>query len=101
MSSELIRISNTQATGKKYWRSLDALSQKPAFREWVAREFPEGATDLLDGASRRNVLKLMAASFGLAGLTACRRPVEKILPAAKGIEDYVPGQSYFYATAMP
>ncbi len=35
----------------------------------------------------------MAASFGLAGLTACRRPEEHILPAIKGIEDYIPGQA--------
>ncbi len=100
---KLIRIRSGDAplTGKKYWRSLDALADKPEFRDWVHREFPEGATEMLDGQSRRNVLKLMAASFGLAGLTACRRPVEKILPAAKGIEDYIPGQSYFYATAMP
>ena len=48
---------------------------------------------MLSGKSRRTVLKLMAASFGLAGLTACRRPVEHILPAVKGIEDYIPGQA--------
>ena len=79
-------------TGKKYWRSLDQLADKPEFREWVHREFPEGASEMLDGASRRNVLKLMAASFGLAGLTACRRPAEHILPTVKGVEDYIPGQ---------
>ena len=94
----LIRI---QTTGKQYWRSLDQLADKPEFREWVHREFPEGASEMLDGASRRNVLKLMAASFGLAGLTACRRPAEHILPTVKGVEDYIPGQPYFYATAMP
>ena len=27
--------------------------------------------------------------------------MERILPASKGIEDFVPGQAYFYATAMP
>ncbi len=97
----LIQIDGDGLTGKKYWRSLDQLADKPEFREWVQREFPAGASEMLDGRSRRNVLKLMAASFGLAGLTACRRPVEKILPNSKGIEDYVPGQAYFYATAMP
>ncbi len=99
----LIRITPGPAplTGKKYWRSLDELSAKPEFRDWVHREFPEGAADLLTGASRRNVLKLMAASFGLAGLTACRRSAQLILPNVKGIEDYVPGKPYFYATAMP
>jgi MoCo/4Fe-4S cofactor protein with predicted Tat translocation signal len=90
----------TKQTGKKYWRSLDQLAQTPAFMEWLHREFPSSAEEVIDGASRRNVLKLMAASFGLAGLTACRRPVEHILPNVKGVEDYIPGKPYFYATAM-
>ena len=90
MSNDLTQISLPQATGKRYWRSLDDLSQTPEFREWVGREF-SNAPELLDGASRRNVLKLMAASFGLAGLTACRRPVDHILPQSKGIENYIPG----------
>jgi MoCo/4Fe-4S cofactor protein with predicted Tat translocation signal len=97
----LIQIRTSGATGRQYWRSLDELAQKPSFRDWVHREFPEGASEMLDGPSRRNLLKLMAASFGLAGLTACRRPAERILPNVKGIEDYVPGTAYFYATAMP
>ena len=62
-------------TGKKYWRSLDQLYQTPEFQAWLNREFPGEAAEMLDEPSRRNVLKLMAASFGLAGLTACRRPV--------------------------
>jgi molybdopterin-containing oxidoreductase family iron-sulfur binding subunit len=62
-------------------------------------EFPEGAS-VLDTASRRTLLKLMGASLGLAGLTACSRPVENILPAAKGVEDQIPGNPLFYATAM-
>ena len=73
--------------------------QTPEFREWVDREFPEGASEMLSSGSRRTVLKLMAASFGLAGLTACRRPVEHILPLSKGVEDYIPGQPMHYATA--
>ena len=83
-------------TGKQYWRSLEG--RDPG--EWLAGEFPETASTL-DSASRRTMLKLMAASFGLAGLTSCSRPVEKILPAAKGVEDQVPGNPLFYATAMP
>ena len=46
---------------------------------------------MLDGESRRTVLKMMAASLGLAGLTACRRPVEHIFPISQGIDNYVPG----------
>ena len=42
----------------------------------------------------------MAASFGLAGLAACRRPMEKVLPSSRGIEDFVPGQAYYYTTVF-
>ena len=55
---------------------------------------------MLDGQSRRNVLKVMAASFGLAGLAACRRPVDHILPYSHGVEDLIPGQAYYYSTVM-
>ncbi|HVX65398.1 MAG TPA: TAT-variant-translocated molybdopterin oxidoreductase, partial [Bryobacteraceae bacterium] len=92
MSEKLYQIA---ASGKSYWRSLSGTGA-----EWLDREFPEAASEL-DSASRRTLLKLMAASFGLAGLTACSRPVEKILPAAKGVEDQIPGNPLFYATAMP
>jgi MoCo/4Fe-4S cofactor protein with predicted Tat translocation signal len=94
----LIQIKN--ATGPKYWRSLDELAQTPEFNEWISKEFP-GGTETLDGPSRRNVLKVMAASFGLAGFAACRRPVERILPYSHGVEDMIPGRAYYYATVMP
>ncbi len=97
----LIKIEGSGVTGRKYWRSLDQLAATPEFKTWVEREFSEDAAGMLTGKSRRTVLKLMAASFGLAGLTACRRPEANILPMAKGIEDYIPGQAYYYATAMP
>ena len=95
----LINI-NPTATGKKYWRSLDQLADTPEFRNWLHREFPEGASEMLDGASRRTLLKLMGASFGLAGLVACRRPAETILPMTKGIEDFIPGKAYFYSSVF-
>jgi len=87
-------------TGKKFWRSLNELAATPMFKEWLVQEFPEGATDLLDSGSRRRFMQLMAASMGLAGLTACRRPVEKILPYAKGVEGLVHGAPQHYATVM-
>jgi molybdopterin-containing oxidoreductase family iron-sulfur binding subunit len=91
----LVNIKN--ATGPKYWRSLNEFAQTPQFREWISKEFP-GGTEMLDGQSRRNVLKVMAASFGLAGLAACRRPVDHILPYSHAVEDLIPGQAYFYST---
>ena len=87
-------------SGQKYWRSLDELHGNPEFERWLHREFQEGASELPEGSSRRNWLKLMAASIGLAGATACRKPVENIMPHARGVEDYIPGKPYFYSTAM-
>ena len=57
---------------------------------------------MLDGNSRRTVLKLMAASFGLAGLAACNRPVEHVFPNSTGTEagSYLPGEPFFYSTVM-
>jgi molybdopterin-containing oxidoreductase family iron-sulfur binding subunit len=97
---DLIQISPAQnATGKKYWRSLNELSGTSNFEQWVENEFPGGA-EILDPNSRRSMLKLMAASFGLAGLVACRRPEEKILPVSKGAEDVIPGKPMYYATGF-
>ncbi len=91
---------NPNSEPKKYWRSLDELANTVQFREWLTREFPDSASELVDDKSRRTMLKLMAASFGLAGLTACRRPEAKILAQSKGVEDYIPGKPMFYATAF-
>ena len=61
-------------TGPRYWKSLDDLAETPAFRSWLEREFPEEAS-MLDGVQRRGFMKVMAASFGLAGfgITEARR----------------------------
>lgn len=87
-------------TGRQYWRSLEQLAETPQFLQWLHREFPAHASEFTSGPSRRRMLQLMAASFGLAGLTACRRPVERILPASQGSEDVVPGAPSFYNTIM-
>jgi molybdopterin-containing oxidoreductase family iron-sulfur binding subunit len=90
--------------GKHYWRSLDELSDRPEFREWLEREFPDGASELNgDEWSRRGFLKLMGASMALAGfgLTSCRRPEAHLVPFTKSAEWTIPGKPLFYATAMP
>ena len=56
----------SHATGKTYWRSLDDLAQTPEFKEFLHREFPANASELLSG-SRRDFLKIMGASVALAG----------------------------------
>src|SRR6185436_5021950 len=90
-------------TGPKYWRSLDEMAETPEFRDWLEREFPVGASEFSDPVSRRNFVKIMSASFALAGvgLTGCRRPVENIVPFTRMPEGYVHGQARYYATAMP
>ena len=92
-------------SGRKYWRSLDQLAETPEFRQWMEREFPEGASEWQDPVSRRHFVKIMSASFLLAGFglagSGCRRPEEKIMPFAKQPEGYIHGQPQYYATAMP
>jgi len=84
-----------------YWKSLNELAQNQEYQKFVEREFPENATELKDGVSRRGFLRVMGASIALAGFAACRRPVQKILPYSKQPEDIVPGIPLHYATAMP
>ena len=94
-----------EPTGRTYWRSLDELAQTSEFREWLYREFPQGASEWTDPVSRRHFTKIMSASFLLAGLGlaggGCRRPVENLEPFGKMPENYLHGVPQFYATAMP
>ena len=91
--------------GRVYWRSLDELAETEEFRQWAQREFPEGASEWSDPVSRRHFVKIMSASFLLAGVglagSGCRRPVEKIEPFGKMPEGYIHGVPQYYATAMP
>ena len=88
--------------GKEYWRSLEELSETPAFNDWLHREFRPNASEFLDELGRRKFLKLMGASLALAGLTACGgdRPNEKIVPYVRRPEELVLGKPLFFATAM-
>jgi len=83
-----------------YWRSLDELEQTTEFREAVRREFPNDDWDRLPPATRRQFLKVMGASFALAGLTACRWPKEEIVPFAHRPEGRTPGVPQRFATSM-
>src|ERR1041385_3714393 len=90
-----------RGTGKRYWRSLEELAETDEFQEILHREFPERASEWTDPVGRRRFLKLMGASFALAGLTACtRQPEEYIAPYVRQPEELVPGRPSFFATAM-
>ncbi len=92
-------------SGRRYWRSLDELGDTPEFKQWLEREFPQGASEFTDPVSRRHFVKIMSASFALAGLgvmgAGCRRPEEKLEPFGQQPEGYVYGEPKYYATAMP
>ncbi len=97
--------SSSPANGRRYWRSLDELADTPEFKDWLHREFPQGASDELDGPNRRHFLKIMAASFAFAGVATlgggCRRPEEKLEPFGQQPANYIYGKPDYYATAMP
>ena len=94
-------IQGAKSGGSAYWRSLDHVADTAEFREYMHREFPKGASELMSD-DRRTFLKVMGASFALAGigLGGCRRwPVEEIAPYANRPEGRIPGEAEHYATA--
>src|SRR5580765_5741159 len=86
---------------RTYWRSLAQSEDLPEYRNALEREFPEGASELPEGVTRREMMMLLGASLSLAGLAGCRRPVEEIVPYVSAPEDVVPGSPRNYATTFP
>ena len=86
---------------RTYWRSLGQLEERPESKAFLEREFQEGASELPEGVTRREMMTLLGASVSLAGLAGCRRPVEEIVPFVTAPEDIVPGIPRYYATTMP
>ncbi len=89
-------------SGRSYWRSLDELADTPEFKTFMHREFPAGASELMQ-EDRRSFLKIMGASMALAGvgLAGCRRwPEQMVLPYAERPEGSAPGVADAYATIM-
>ena len=85
------------------WRGLEELAETPEFFEQLHREFPRQASEWTAPSSRRDFLRLAAASLGLAGvgLSGCmRQPAEKIVPYVRQPEDAVPGKPQYFATCM-
>jgi molybdopterin-containing oxidoreductase family iron-sulfur binding subunit len=84
----------------RLWRNFDELSNTPAFRKRLGDEFPAFASEWIDEPSRRNFLKLMAASLALAGVYGCTaKPREEIIPYVMPPEQMVPGKPLYFATA--
>ena len=83
------------------WRSLRELERDPAFLQRAAQEFPGLADPLASPVERRRVLKLMAASFAMAGLAGCDpgEPGGKLIPAVRQAPGLVPSVPDYYTSA--
>ena len=89
------------AGAPRLWQSLEELSGTPQSQEFREYEFPPIAGKGNDEINRRDVLKLMAASAALTGLSACTKlPTEKIVPYVRPPEEILPGRPLFYATSL-
>jgi molybdopterin-containing oxidoreductase family iron-sulfur binding subunit len=83
----------------RQWTSIEELAGDPAFAEKIAAEFPIAAT--FPPTARRDFLKIMAASFALAGLTGCgKNPFVAGIPYVDQPEVALPGVPRYYATAV-
>ncbi len=89
-------------SGRTYWRSLGEQAGSPEFQESLTREFPDGASEPTAAehdVSRRGFLGIMGAALAMSGLTACRRPVENIVPYVRPPEELIPGKPLYFATS--
>ena len=92
------------------------MSGSKEYRNFLENEFPANGGKALGRSvwrtpgeavertldiNRRDVMKLMAASAAMAGLSACTKlPTEKIVPYVRPPEEIIPGRPLFYATSM-
>ncbi len=98
----------TEGERPRFWRSVEDYKAVDAPRATdadghvalVGREFPVGATEL-DGATRRDFLKLVGLTAAGSMAAGCmRNPPERILPYTRQPADLRPGLPLHYATSM-
>ena len=78
---EALRSRLDATRGREYWRSLEALSETPEFKEFLHREFPQNASEWLDPVGRRLAAHLTGqarvAAFRAATLRAAAAMVSR------------------------
>jgi molybdopterin-containing oxidoreductase family iron-sulfur binding subunit len=87
-----------QPNTKQYWRSLDQLADKPAFKDWMSREFPAAGSELPTNVSRRRWLQLMGASLAFGGISGCRWEAEEFAPFTVRPQNRTPGEKQYFST---
>ena len=101
MDLEAIRAKQEAFGANRLWRGLEELAETPEHRAFLEHEFPHDPAQESDGVPRRDVLKWMAASAALAGLSGCTKmPDQKIVPYVRAPEEIIPGKPLFYATSF-
>jgi MoCo/4Fe-4S cofactor protein with predicted Tat translocation signal len=101
MDLESLRAKLAEGNGRRFWQSLEQLSETKEYREFLENEFPANSEVQAGGINRREILKLAAASAAMAGLSACTKlPTEKIVPYVRPPEEIIPGKPLFYATSI-
>jgi len=93
-----IRTKLSGKTGRSFWRALESLSEEHCLDDVLNSEFPSlNGTEM----NRRSLLKAMAASFVLAGLSGCDGQADDdALPYVNAPESLTPGIPKWYATAV-
>ncbi|WP_298955189.1 TAT-variant-translocated molybdopterin oxidoreductase [uncultured Methylobacterium sp.] len=95
----VLRARLDSGDGPAFWRSLDAVADSAEFRAFLDGEFP-AASRLAAGPDRRGFLKAMAASFAMAGLTACGADGrDQEVPYVRQPERVIPGAALAYASS--
>jgi molybdopterin-containing oxidoreductase family iron-sulfur binding subunit len=90
------------ANGPVFWKSLEELAGAAVDSGSTRELFADQGENWLDVRSRREFLRLMAASLALGGLSGCAyQPAESIVPYVQAPEQIVPGKPLFFATAVP
>ena len=99
-----------------YWKTLEQWTEQNAgvldsespdmkslaeteFMSSPLREDALSEADQDSGFARRDFLKLMGASLAMASAGCIRRPVEKIIPYNKGVEEVTFGVPNYYTSA--
>ncbi len=89
------------AGGRRYWASLEELTQSPEFLARLREEFPALGAAADAAYDRRRFLQLAAASLALTGIAGCgpeEAPRDR-QPYVEQPPGIVPGRARYYATA--
>ncbi|MEP0263647.1 TAT-variant-translocated molybdopterin oxidoreductase [Dokdonia sp.] len=98
------------SSNKKYWKSVDELTESPLVETLRQNEFVEeiptdeflGDKETLEESqtTRRDFLKYVGFSTAAASLAACEGPVIKSIPYVVQPEQIVPGVADYYASTI-